>query len=87
MEYKIRNLVLSEAPNFSEFLMDNFNGEISASEARKVRQGFDSERNEEETCIFGPARFTSRIDEDKFYKKRKCFRTLKNTLLDHIMIV
>lgn len=73
MEYKIKNLVFLEAPNFSEFLMDNFDGELIASEAREVRQGFNSERNEEETLLFGPGRFRTRIDEDKFYKLKEYF--------------
>jgi hypothetical protein len=73
MEYKIRNLVLQEAPKFSEFLMDNFDGEISASEARKVKQGFNSERNNMETFFLGPERFRWRIDEDKFYKIQEEF--------------
>jgi hypothetical protein len=60
MEYKIRNLVLPEAPNFSEFLMDNFDGEVSASEARKVRQGFDSALGQ-------------RMYESRFYELKKIF--------------
>lgn len=78
MEYKIRNLILPEASNFSEFLMDNFDGEISASEARKVRQGFDSKRNEEDTFVFGPERFRKRIDEDRFYKKKEIFPDIES---------
>jgi hypothetical protein len=58
MEYKIRNLVLLEAPNFSEFLMDNFDGEISVSKAMKVRWGFDSASGQ-------------RMHESKFYQLKK----------------
>jgi hypothetical protein len=68
MEYKIRNLVLPEAPNFSEFLMDNFDGEISASEAMKVKWGFDSASGQ-------------RMHESKFYQLKKIWPGIERNFI------
>mgnify|MGYP001577866141 CR=1 FL=1 len=73
-----RKLLLLEAPNFSRFLEQTFEGTIEVTNVEEVRQGFESRRNKALSLIFGPDRFRTRIDEDRFYELQKKFPGIRD---------
>jgi hypothetical protein len=73
-----RKLLLPEAPNFSTYLKENFEGVVSVSDIKEVRQGFSSDKNSLLSFLFGKGPISYRIDEDRFYELQEQFSGYKD---------
>jgi len=73
------NILLPDAPNFSKFLDETFDGDIKIIENKEVRQGFSSSRNKFSRFFLGRGRWeNSPIDEDWFYEVQEMCPRVKN---------
>jgi hypothetical protein len=72
-----KKLALPEAPNFSRFLEQTFEGTIEVISVKEVKQGFKSKRNKALSLILGLDNSRTRMDEDRFYKLQKQFPGIK----------
>lgn len=73
-----KEILLQDAPNFSKYLTETFEGNIEVTEIKEVKQGFSSQRSNILSLIMGKDTYRRRIDEDVFYDLQHEYPSVKD---------